>query len=77
MQQLLEQPVEYGDVRLAPTTELAGLAELAEVRDDQVRLATLCRIAGTIRAEDEARAERTRLRGLADQDALPTLPRRR
>ena len=71
MQQLLEQPVEYGDVRLAPTTELA------EVRDDQVRLATLCRIAGTIRAEDEARAERTRLRALADQDALPTLPRRR
>lgn len=77
MQQLLEQPVEYGDVRLAPTTELAGLAELAEAPDDAVRLATLVRVAETIRVEDEARVELTRLRKLAEQDRLPTLPRRR
>lgn len=77
MQQLLEQPVEYGDVRLAPTTELAGLAELAEAPDDDVRLATLIRVAGAIRDEDQERAEMSRLRTLAEAHQLPTLPQRR
>lgn len=76
-QQLLAQPVEYGDIRLAPTTELAGLAELAEATDDEIRLATLVRVADTIRSEDAARLELARLRRLAEQGELPLATRRR
>jgi len=74
MKQLLERPVVIGDMRLAPTTELAGLAELAALRshDDQVR--ALDRIARAIRREDEARDH---IRRLHDADQLTTLPRRR
>lgn len=77
-QQLLAQPVEYGDdIRLAPTTELAGLAELAEAHDDDTRLATLIRVADSIRSEDAARVEMARLRKLAEQGQLPLAARRR
>ena len=75
MKQLLDRPVEYGAVRLAPTSELAGLAELAELRDHRERLDAIMRIASTIRAEDEVRDQIDRLRQGAD--AAPALPRRR
>jgi len=55
MKQLLEAPVEYGTMRLAPTIELAGLAELADLDDDDARLDALKRIAAAVRAEDDAR----------------------
>jgi hypothetical protein len=75
MKQRLEEPVEYGDVRLAPTVELAGLAELSALRDDEERLQALLRIAEAVRAEDEARAHLSALRS----GALPVgeLPQRR
>jgi hypothetical protein len=75
--QLLAEPVEYGDVRLAPTTELAALAELAAATDDDERVATLKRVAATIRDEDAARAHMARLRARAEQADAPSLPRRR
>lgn len=74
--QLLAEPVEYGDVRLAPTTELAGLAELALATDDEDRIATLARVARAIRSEDAARAHMARLRAEAELHR-PSLPRRR
>lgn len=73
--QLLSRPVEYGDVLLAPTTELAGLAELSVVHDHDERIKTLLRIAQAIDAED---AERDRIAGLRSAKASPTvLPSRR
>ncbi len=70
---LLTRPVEYGDVLLAPTTELAGLAELSAVHDHDERVEALLRIAQTIDAED---AERSRIASLRDAPspgvALPT-----
>lgn len=74
MQHLLEAPVEYGDVRLAPTVELAGLAELAELGDNDARIAALLRIAEAVQAEDQARDHLARLR--TGQIELPALPRR-
>lgn len=76
MAQLLAAPVEYGDAVLAPTTELAGLAELATLHDHDDRLAAIVRIAATIRAEDEARADVARRRAAA-RDGLVVLPHRR
>lgn len=76
-QKLLSRPVEFGDIRLAPTTELAGLADLAEAADDDSRLATLVRVAEAIRSEDATRAEISRLRRLASQGGLPLTERRR
>jgi hypothetical protein len=73
-QQLLEAPVEYGDVRLAPTVELAGLAELAEMADHESQVDALVRIAAAVRAEDEARAHLARLR--TGEIPVPELPRR-
>lgn len=55
MRQLLEVPVEFGDTLLAPTTELAGLAELANLYSQDDRLDAIVRIAATIRQEDEDR----------------------
>jgi len=55
MRQLLEVPVVVGDLMLAPTTELAGLAELASLSSTDDELDSLMRIADAIRREDEAR----------------------
>jgi hypothetical protein len=75
MKQLLETPVEYGETLLAPTTELAGLAELANLHTQDDRLAALVRIAGAIEAEDLARAEVADRRAAA-RAGLVVLPQR-
>ncbi len=73
--QLLSRPVEYGEVLLAPTTELAGLAELNAVHNHDERVETLLRIAQAIHAED---GERDRIAALRDPAASPAiLPTRR
>ena len=71
MRQLLEAPVVVGDIRLAPTTELAGLAELAELEAPDDRLDALMRIALAIREEDEARDHIRALRSVEELGALP------
>jgi hypothetical protein len=73
MKQLLEQPVEYGDVQLAPTTELAGLAEFASLRDHSSRLEAIIRIANAVQSEDD---ERTRIADLRRAGAAGPLPTR-
>jgi hypothetical protein len=75
MTQLLAAPVEYGDTLLAPTIELAGLAELASIDDPDARLAAIVRIAHAIRNEDAARDEVARQRAAA-RHGLVELPRR-
>jgi hypothetical protein len=75
--QTLARPVEFGEIRLAPTTELVGLAELTEATDDESRLATLLRVAESIRVEDAERRRIRELRAAAERDALGNLPRRR
>ncbi len=68
----LAQPVVLGSVRLAPTTELAGLADLAATDDDDARLLLLCEIARTIAAEDRVRDHIRALRtGAAGSAPLP------
>jgi hypothetical protein len=62
-----------GDVQLAPTTELAGLAELASLPSPDDELDALARIAEMIRAEDDARAAIARLHS---SDELAPLPNR-
>jgi hypothetical protein len=74
MRQLLEVPVVVGDLMLAPTTELAGLAELATLRSTDDALDALTRIAEAIRAEDELRDHIAHLRAT---DQLLPLPHRR
>ena len=76
MKQLLETPVEFGETLLAPTTELAGLAELANLRDQDDRLAAVVRIAQAIAEEDRARALVTEQRAAA-RSGLVVLPQRR
>lgn len=73
MRQLLEVPVVLGDLMLAPTTELAGLAELASLRSTDDALDALSRIAATIRDEDALRDRIARLRA---DDTLSPLPHR-
>lgn len=75
MQDMLQlaQPVEFGDIQLAPTSELAGLAELSRLRDHDSMLEAVVRIAATIKAEDE---ERERIAALRAADGV-ALPRRR
>jgi hypothetical protein len=75
MRQLLAAPAEFGDARLAPTTELAGLAELASLRSQDERLQALCRIAAAIQAEDAERRHVAEQRTLA-RAGLTVLPRR-
>ncbi|MBI2706520.1 MAG: hypothetical protein HYX32_14700 [Actinobacteria bacterium] len=70
----LEEPVEYGDLRLAPTVELAGLAELSEIRDNDARVEALLRIASAMKDEDDAREHLAAIRSGAID--LTTLPRR-
>ena len=74
MRQLLEVPVVVGELLLAPTTELAGLAELATLTSPDDQLAALTRIAQVIKAEDDTRDAIARLR--ADDHGAP-LPHRR
>ncbi len=62
MKQRLGQPVEFGQVRIAPTVELAGLTELAGLATNDERLEAIVRIAHAVRADDEARAHLARLR---------------
>jgi hypothetical protein len=72
---LLSRPVEYGDMLLAPTTELAGLAELSSMRSHDERVEALLRIARAIDAED---AERDHIRTLRNPATSPAaLPTRR
>lgn len=73
MKQLLEQPVEYGDLQLAPTTELAGLAEFASLRDHSSRLEAIVRIAQAVQSEDR---ERQRIAELHAAGAPAPLPAR-
>jgi hypothetical protein len=72
-QQVLQAPVVVGDVTLAPTTELAGLADLARVESLDERIAVLARVADALRGEDEIRDHIAELR---DADTLAPLPRR-
>jgi len=74
MRQLLEVPVVVGELLLAPTTELAGLAELATLTSPDDQLLALARIAQVIQAEDDTRDAIARLR--ADDRGRP-LPQRR
>jgi len=73
VRQLLEVPVVVGELQLAPTTELAGLAELACLSQPEDELVALARIAEMIRAEDDARDAITRLHAV---DELAPLPHR-
>lgn len=75
MKKLLERPVEYGEVRLAPTSELAALAELATLHDNSDRLEAIMRVAHTLRDEDEVRDQIAALR--SGEGAPGELPRRR
>lgn len=75
MKQLLEVPVEFGEARLAPTTELAGLAELATLHSQDERLEAIVRIAHAIADEDRARAAVTEQRAAA-RSGLVVLPHR-
>jgi len=74
MRSVLVRPVEFVDVRLAPTTELAGLAELARLDDHDARVRAVARIARTIHAED---VERTRIAALRRRARPAALPHRR
>ena len=76
MKQLLDSPAEYGDSRLAPTTELAGLAELSELTEFEDQLAALVRIAEDIRIEDLTRRFVDERRAAA-QAGRVLLPKRR
>jgi len=73
-QHVLEAPVVVGDVALAPTTELAALADLTRVDSLDARIDLLARVADALRAEDEIRDHIAELR---DAETLPPLPRRR
>jgi hypothetical protein len=71
MRSVLVRPVEFVAVRLAPTTELAGLAELARLDDHDARVQAVARIARAIREEDDERARVAALRRRARPVALP------
>jgi hypothetical protein len=79
----LSEPVELGTVRIAPTAELAGLAELSLLAEHDEQLDAIVRIAETVRAEDEAREHVNALRDKAvggasrDGSGSTHLPRRR
>ena len=73
-QHVLEAPVVVGDVALAPTTELAALADLTHVESLDERITLLARVAEALRAEDGIRDH---IADLRDADTLAPLPRRR
>jgi hypothetical protein len=72
----LEEPVELGEVRLAPTVELAGLAELSSLslHDQGARIDALVRIAASVQAEDRVREHIATLR---EETPAGDLPKRR
>jgi hypothetical protein len=74
VQHVLEAPVVVGDVALAPTTELAGLADLTQVATLDQRIAVLARVAEALQNEDELRDE---IAALHERPGLSPLPRRR
>jgi hypothetical protein len=76
VKQVLATPAEYGETRLAPTTELAGLAELAELTEFEDQLAALVRIAEDIRIEDLTRQFVEQRRNAASSGKV-ALPKRR
>ena len=78
MKQILDEPVLFGDTQLAPTVELAGLAEIASLPNNEARAEALRRIADAIKAEDDARAHLAALRtgSAAGLAALPQRSRR-
>ena len=71
MRQLLDVPVLVGELQLAPTTELAGLAELATTSGADEQLEVLSRVAASIAAEDAARDHIARLRASDLRVSLP------
>jgi hypothetical protein len=73
-QHVLEAPVVVGDVALAPTTELAALADLTRVESLDQRIALLARVAEALQAEDGIRDH---IAHLHEADTLAPLPRRR
>jgi hypothetical protein len=73
-QETLEVPVVLGEVALAPTTELAGLAEYRNSHDLDERIEILARVAAALRDEDDIRDEVTAIR---HSDRRVPLPRRR
>ena len=73
MKSVLQRPVEFVDLRLAPTSELAALAELAQLEDHDQALQTLRRVARAVRSEDD---ERARVHALRHQTQPVSLPRR-
>jgi hypothetical protein len=79
----LSEPVELGSVRIAPTVELAGLAELSVLDEHDDQLDAIVRIAATVRAEDAARDHVNAMRdkavggASADGHGRTELPRRR
>ena len=75
MKQILDEPVQYGDTQIAPTVELAGLAEIAALPDNEARAVALKRIAEAIRAEDDTRAHLAALR-TGNPNAREQLPQR-
>ena len=75
MKQLLETPVEFGETLLAPTTELAGLAELANLHNQDERLAVITRIARAVADEDRVRGLVAEQRAAA-RAGLVVLPQR-
>jgi hypothetical protein len=75
MRQMLEVPVEFGDALLAPTTELAGLAELANLQSQDDRLDAIVRIAAAITQDDANRSYVAQQRAAA-REGLLILPKR-
>ncbi len=73
-QETLEAPVVLGEIALAPTTELAGLAELSHTQALDARIEILARVANALRDEDCIRDHVNHLRS---SDELVPLPRRR
>lgn len=73
-QETLEVPVIVGQIAVAPTTELAGLAELSHTQSLEARIAVLARVATALRDEDRIRDQVNHLR---ERDELLPLPRRR
>lgn len=75
MKTMLERPVEYGEVQLAPTSELVALAELATLYNHADRLDAVIRAAQALQREDE---DRRRIALVRSGAASPgDLPRRR
>jgi hypothetical protein len=74
MKSVLQRPVEFVDLRLAPTSELAALAELAHLEDHHAVLQTLTGVARALRTED---AERARVHALRHRTEPVPLPQRR